>query len=503
VVRFNDEKLRVAKMVQTDEIGPYNLCYGEPMAANVSLPVSTSLRVYDNILQTIGHTPLVHLQHIDRSLPCPLYAKIEFFNPGGSVKDRIGLNIIEEAERSERLKPGGTVVESTSGNTGVGLAIACALKGYKAIFVMPDKMSQEKIQLLRAFGAKVVITPTAVAPEDPRSYYNVAKRIVADTPNAILANQYHNPQNPQSHFETTGPEIWEQTQGRVTDVIAGLGTGGTLSGIGRYLKMKNAAIRMVGVDPAGSLLLDTWKLGHLPEDEQATPYKVEGIGEDFLPTTLDLNVIDEVLQVSDKESFLWTRRLVREEGIFCGGSSGSAVAAAMRYCQKLAPERLAVVILPDSGSRYLSKVFDDKWMRENGFLETSWSEATLSQILARKPSPELITAREDEPVNEVIARMKAYDISQVPALDEQGRLIGLVTEVDLLKHLLDGGLHPANGETIADIIQKAQSVYPSHTLLDDVLAEIIDGYVVLVTEAEKPVGILTKIDILDFIAQAN
>jgi cystathionine beta-synthase len=473
------------------------------MAVNNSLPVSASLRVYDNILQTIGGTPLVHLQRIGRNLPCPLYAKIEFFNPGGSVKDRIGLNMIEEAERSGRLKPGGTVVESTSGNTGVGLAIACALKGYKAVFVMPDKMSQEKIQLLRAFGAKVVITPTAVAPEDPRSYYNVAKRIVADTPNAILANQYHNPQNPQSHFQTTGPELWEQTQGRVTDVIAGMGTGGTITGIGRYLKGKNAAIRMVGVDPNGSLLQETWKQGHLPEDAQATPYKVEGIGEDFLPSTLDLSVVDEVLQVSDKESFLWTRRLVREEGIFCGGSSGSAVAAAVRYCQSLARDRLAIVILPDSGSRYLSKVFDDKWMRENGFLEASWSEATLSQVLARKLSPDLITARRDEPVAQVIARMKAYDISQVPALDEDGHLIGLVTEVDLLKHLLDGGLHPPDGETIADIIQTAESVYPSHTLLEEVLPEIIDGYVILVTEADKPVGILTKIDILDFIAQAN
>jgi cystathionine beta-synthase len=473
------------------------------MAVNDHLPVSDSLRVYDNILQTIGRTPLVRLQNIGRSLPCPLYAKIEFFNPGGSVKDRIGLNMIEEAERSGRLKPGGTVVESTSGNTGVGLAIACALKGYKAVFVMPDKMSQEKIQLLRAFGAKVVITPTAVAPEDPRSYYNVAKRIVADTPNAILANQYHNPQNPQSHFQTTGPELWEQTQGRVTDVIVGMGTGGTISGIGRYLKEKNAAVRMVGVDPAGSLLLETWKQGHLPEDRQATPYKVEGIGEDFLPSTLDLSMVDEVLQVSDKESFLWTRRLVREEGIFCGGSSGSAVAAAMHYCQNLAPDRLAVVILPDSGSRYLSKVFDDKWMRENGFLEATWSEATLGQVLARKPSPELITAEKDEPVTQVIARMKAYDISQVPALDESGRLIGLVTEVDLLKHLLAGGLHPPDGETIAGIIQAAQSVYPSHTLLEDVLPEIIDGYVVLVTQADKPVGILTKIDILDFIAQTN
>lgn len=473
------------------------------MAVNDSLPVSESLRVYDNILQTIGHTPLVHLQHIGRSLPCALYAKIESFNPGGSVKDRIGLNMIEEAEHSGRLKPGGTVVESTSGNTGVGLAIACALRGYKAVFVMPDKMSQEKIQLLRAFGAKVVITPTAVAPEDPRSYYNVARRIVAETPNAILADQYHNPQNPRSHFQTTGPEIWEQTLGRVTDVIAGMGTGGTISGVGRYLKEKNPAIRLVGVDPVGSLLLQTWKAGQLSGDAQATPYKVEGIGEDFLPSTLDLAVIDEVLQVSDKESFLWTRRLVREEGIFCGGSSGSAMAAAMRYCQNLAPDRLAVVILPDSGSRYLSKVFDDKWMRENGFLETSWSEATLSQVLARKPSPELITARVDEPVTQVIARMKAYDISQVPALDETGHMVGLVTEVDLLKHLLDGGLHPPSGDMILDIVQQAQAVYPSHTLLEDVLPEIIDGYVILVTEADKPVGILTKIDILDFLAQSN
>jgi cystathionine beta-synthase len=479
------------------------LSFGEPMAAKDNLPVSESLRVYDDILQTIGHTPLVHLQHIGRSLPCLLYAKVESFNPGGSVKDRIGLNMIEEAERSGRLEPGGTVVESTSGNTGVGLAIACALKGYKAVFVMPDKMSQEKIQLLRAFGAKVVITPTAVAPEDPRSYYNVAERIVAETPNAILANQYHNPENPQSHFQTTGPEIWEQTQGQVTDVIAGIGTGGTISGVGRYLKEKNPAIRMVGVDPAGSLLLQTWKEGRLPADAQATPYKVEGIGEDFLPSTLDLGVIDEVLQVSDKESFLWTRRLVREEGIFGGGSSGSAVAAAMRYCQNLTADRLAVVILPDSGSRYLSKVFDDKWMRENGFLEASWSEATLRQVLAGKPSPQLITAHVDEPVTQVIARMKAYDISQMPALDENGHMVGLVTEVDLLKHLLDGGMRTPSGETIAAIVQEAQAIYPSHTLLEDVLPEIIDGYVILVTEADKPVGILTKIDILDFVAQSN
>src|SRR5512147_2325039 len=251
------------------------------MTSQITL-TSDAARVYDDILQTIGNTPLVHLKRLGRNLPCPLYAKVEFFNPGGSVKDRIAVNIIEEAELSGRLKPGGTVVEATSGNTGLGLAIACAKKGYRSVFVLPDKMSQEKIQLLRAFGARVLITPTAVEPEDQRSYYNVAKRVVAETPNAILANQYHNPENPRSHYLTTGPEIWEQTDGRVTDVVAGMGTGGTISGVGRYLKEKNPQIRVVGIDPAGSILLETWQRGQVPMDVKALPYKVEGIGEDFL-----------------------------------------------------------------------------------------------------------------------------------------------------------------------------------------------------------------------------
>jgi len=465
-------------------------------------PSSTdSMRVYDNILQTIGKTPLVRLGRIGRSLPCPLYAKIEFFNPGGSVKDRIALNIIEEAERSGRLKPGGTVVESTSGNTGVGLAIACAIKGYKTIFVMPDKMSQEKIQLLRAFGAKVVITPTAVQPEDPRSYYNVAKRFVAETPNAILANQYYNPENPRSHYQTTGPEIWEQTLGKVTDVVIGMGTGGTISGAGRFLKEKNPAIRMVGVDPAGSILLETWQQGHVPDDVEATTYKVEGIGEDFHPGTLDLSVIDEVIRVTDKESFLWTRRMVKEEGIFCGGSSGSAVAAAMRYARHLSPDHLVVVLLPDTGGRYLSKVFDDKWMRENGFLEAAWSDVPLHEIIAKKPFRELITARLDDRLTDVIALMKEHDISQVPALNPDGSMAGLVAEVDLLKHMLDRGASQPGDETIRDIVQPAEAVYPEDALLEEVLPVVVDGYVVLVTDGKRPTGILTKIDVLDYIAQ--
>jgi cystathionine beta-synthase len=461
---------------------------------------SNDLRVYDNILGAIGKTPLVRLNRIGRGLPCPLYAKLEYMNPGGSVKDRIGPTMIVEAEQSGRLKPGGTVVESTSGNTGVGLAIACAIKGYKAVFVMPDKMSQEKIQLLRAFGAKVVITPTAVEPEDPRSYYSVANRIVEETPNAILANQYHNPVNPHSHYLTTGPEIWEQTQGRVTDVVIGMGTGGTITGVGRYLKERNPQVRMIGVDPMGSILLETWQQGSVPDDVQATTYKVEGIGEDFLPSTLELSVIDEVLRVTDKDSFLWTRRLVKEEGIFGGGSSGSAVAAAVRYSQNLSQERLVVVILPDSGSRYLSKVFDDKWMRENGYLEIEWGEVSLQELLETKSEPGLICVSLEARMTEVISQMKEHDISQVPALNDDGSLAGMVTEVDLLKHMLEVSHDHSDQEPISTIVQPIQAVFPFHASLEDALPAVMEGNVILVTEGDRPVGILTKIDVLDFIA---
>jgi cystathionine beta-synthase len=458
-----------------------------------------ALDIQDNILGTIGHTPLVRLSQIGRGLACTLVAKVEFFNPGGSVKDRIALNIIAAAEREGRLKPGGTVVEATSGNTGAGLAIVCAIKGYKSVFVMPDKMSGEKTRLLRAFGSKVVITPTAVPPDDPRSYYKVAERIVAETPNSILANQYHNPENPRSHFVTTGPEIWEQTAGQVTDVIIGMGTGGTITGVGRYLKGQNPKIRVVGVDPAGSILAETHRLGGVPTDPHPKTYKTEGIGEDFLPTTLDLSVVDEVLTVGDKETMLTTRRLVREEGIFCGGSSGTAVAAALRYCRNLGPDRLVVVILPDSGSRYLSKIFDDDWMRENGFLESAWAGATAADVLATKSMRELVTARPDERVSAVIHKLKQHDISQMPVVSGDGQFLGLVNEVDLLNYMVLGTAHSPD-DAIAELARSDVATLGPDAPLEALMTVFVNRQVAVVMEEGRLTGILTKIDILDYLA---
>jgi cystathionine beta-synthase len=319
--------------------------------------------------------------------------------------------------------------------------------------------------------------------------------------NAILANQYHNPENPRSHYLTTGPEIWEQTQGQITDLIAGVGTGGTISGAGRYLKEQNPDVRIIGVDPTGSILLETWEQGRIPDDAVAKPYKIEGIGEDFLPSTLDLSVIDEIVRVTDKEAFQWTRRVVKEEGIFCGVSSGAALAGAARYLQELPSDRLAVVIFPDSGSRYLSKVFDDKWMRENGFLESEWEGVSLGEVLAQKHLPGLVTASLSDRMTDVIACLKEYDISQLPVLHLDGSLAGLVTEVDLLNHMMEAGHTHNSIETIESIIQPAKQTFTSRASLEDVLAKFYETPVILVMEEDLPIGILTKIDVLDFIAQ--
>jgi cystathionine beta-synthase len=457
---------------------------------------------YQNILETVGQTPLVRLNRVvSGATEGTVLAKVEFFNPGGSVKDRIGLAIIADAEQRGQIRPGGTIVEATSGNTGAGLAIAAAIKGYHCIFVMPDKMSDEKVRMLRAFGARVVITPTAVPPEDPRSYYNVAQRIVAETPNSLLANQYHNPANPQAHYATTGPELWQQTAGQITVLVVGMGTGGTISGAGRYLKEKNANLKIVGVDILGSLLYETWKEGHIPGDPHPKTYKLEGIGEDFLPSTLDLSLVDEVVQVDDRESFQMTRRLVREEGIFCGGSSGSAVAGLLKssYVRQLRPGQIAVALLPDSGDRYLSKIFDDTWMRENGFLTADRSSETLASVLAHRKELPLITAAPDERVNSVVEKMKTYDISQLPVVDADHKLIGVISEADLLDHLLHADHIHDPQETIGPLLNPNIISVSRDTRVQNVLAAFEAGKVAAITEDGKLVGMLTKIDLIDYL----
>ncbi|MCA9967833.1 MAG: cystathionine beta-synthase [Anaerolineales bacterium] len=457
------------------------------------------MNYYNNIMETIGQTPLVRLNSVVAGLPCTILAKVEFFNPGGSVKDRIGWKIIEDAEKNGRLQPGGTIIESTSGNTGVGLAIAAAIKGYRCIFVMPDKMSQEKILLLRAFGARVVVTPTAVEPEDPRSYYSVANRLVAETPNAILANQYHNPVNPQAHYETTGPEIWAQTEGKITHFVAGMGTGGTISGVARYLKEQNPAVQIVGVDPIGSILYELHRSG---EYTKAEGYKVEGIGEDFLPSTLNLKLVDHVVQVNDRESLLMTRRLVREEGIFAGGSCGSAVAGAIKYAreQQLGADDVVVIILPDSGSRYLSKVFDDDWMRENGFLQRGWDEVRASDIQASKLDGRLFTAQPTDLMVDVVATLKDHNISQLPVVDENGRLQGIVTEIDLLNHMLQVDHVHRHDETIESMIDPHVTTVSPNTSLEKLMGLFSQQTAVVITVDSHVQGVLTKIDILDYLS---
>lgn len=458
--------------------------------------------IYNSILDTMGNTPLVRLNKVTRGVEANIAAKVEFFNPGGSVKDRIGIQIIEDAEKEGLLKPGGTIVEATSGNTGVGLAIAAALRGYKTVFVLPDKMSQEKIQLLRAFGARVIVTPTNVEPDDPNSYYSVARRVAAETPNAILANQYFNPSNPKTHELTTGPEIWEQTEGKIDVFVAGVGTGGTISGVSRYLKRQNPNIQIVGVDPVGSLLYGHFKSGKLGE---AHGYKIEGIGEDFLPGTYDHTTLDEMVQVADKESFLMTRQLVREEGLFVGISSGSAVVGALKYVRehKLGLDKLVVVLLPDTGARYLSKVFNDDWMRENQMLDPSWVGASVETLLDRRPHHELILASCQESVKSVVEKMREYDISQLPVVNEDQHLLGLVEEVNLLHFMLKMGADSASmAVEDAGVITPDTVTVNVNTPLEALMNIFTTHSVVIVKDNDNVRDIVTKIDLIDFLAHS-
>ena len=449
-----------------------------------------------NILETIGHTPIVRLNKVIGDVASPIYAKVEFFNPGGSIKDRVGLHIIEKAEKAGLLEPGGTIVEATSGNTGVGLAIAAAVKGYKCIFVMPDKMSDEKIHSLRAFGAKVVVTPTAVYPEDPRSYYSVAKKLVEVTPNCFYANQYHNPDNPEIHYLTTGPEIWEQTGGEVDVLVAGIGTGGTVSGIAKYLKEKKPSVKVVAVDPIGSILTNYFKTGKI--DAATKVYKIEGIGEDFIPSNIDFKLIDEFVQVNDKESFLMCRDLLLKEGIFGGVSCGSAVCGTIKYAKTLKEKKNIVVILPDSGNRYLSKAFNDNWMRENGFLDSPLYTDKVSDLLQAMGSQvsQVVTALHTDTVAEVIHRMKDKGISQLPVFTE-GQLSGVIDEGDLILPLVNGVIKP--NDRILSFIKGSALLVD----LDDNLQKLSDlfakGYVALVKDGKQNLRIITKIDFISYL----
>lgn len=478
----------------------------DTMQAVMEMP--TEPQIHDTILGTMGNTPLVRLNRVARGVRAQVVAKVEYFNPGGSVKDRIGITIIEDAERQGKLKPGGTVVEATSGNTGVGLAIAAAIKGYKTVFVMPDKMSEEKIRVLRAYGARVVVTPTNVDPDDPRSYYSVARQIVADTPNSILANQYHNPVNPQTHYDSTGPEIWRQTAGKVDVFVAGMGTGGTITGVGKFLKQMNPKVQIVGVDPVGSILYDYFYTGKMTE---AHSYKVEGIGEDFIPSVYDFQYIDDIVKVNDKESMLMTRRLVREEGMFVGVSCGAAVAGALRYVtdRSLGPDKLVVVLLPDNGSRYLSKVFDDNWMRENRFLESEWVETRVSAVLERQARREMVVVRSSESVLDAINKLKAADVSQLPVIGERDQLVGVVTEVTLLNYLLSQPGNDAAQTTLgnAGLINPNVPTVTPETPVEAIMSIFTTEKIALVTERapgsddRRVVGIITQIDLLDFLAK--
>ncbi|HET6781694.1 MAG TPA: cystathionine beta-synthase [bacterium] len=460
-----------------------------------AVPAGRQEHIFDSILDSIGHTPLVRLHRVTHGIQADVVAKLEFLNPGGSVKDRIGPKMIEAAEQTGRLRQGGTIVEATSGNTGVGIAITAAVRGYKTVFVMPDKMSDEKIRLLRAFGARVVITPTAVPPSDPRSYYNVSRRIAEETPNSFYANQYANPANPEAHYATTGPEIWAQTGGKIDILVVAMGTGGTISGAGRYLKERNPRLLVLGVDPIGSVFYEYFKTGRLPEPHT---YKVEGIGEDFLPETMDFSVVDEVIQITDRESFLMTRRLVREEGIFCGGSSGTAVAGAIKYLRgrpDTAASLRVVVVFPDSGARYLSKIFSDDWMREHGFLDLDLG--TAGELLRLRPI-DLVTAAAADAVSDVIAKMKQYDVSQLPVLDD-GRLVGMISEVDLLNYLLEGS-HRAT-DPIRSIIDPAPPVVSPDAPIDTLTDAFLTANAVVVVDHGAVVGIVTKIDVIDHLAK--
>jgi cystathionine beta-synthase len=460
------------------------------------------MRVHDSFLDAVGDTPLVRLRGVARGIKPTILAKLEMLNPGGSVKDRIGLRMIEAAERESLLRPGGTIVEPTSGNTGHGLAIAAAIKGYKCIFVMPDKMSQEKVALLRAYGAEVVITPTAVPPESPESYYRVADRLTEEIPGAFQPNQYFNQENPRAHYDTTGPEIWRDTDGEIDVLVAGVGTGGTITGTARYLKEQNPAITVVGADPEGSLL----------SGGEAHPYLTEGIGEDFFPETFDPSLVDRWVRVSDRDAFLTARAITRQEGILVGGSAGTAVWAALLVARELPEDALVVVILPDTGRNYLSKLYSDTWMLQYGFLETS-EIVRVDEVMAAKHGghgeggehsdmPPIVTIGAHEKVRQAIDALHEHDISQAPVVRDGSTavsaFVGSVREATLLDRLFrdPDSLQADVAEVMAPPFPMVEHDEPIQTAF----SELQGSPAVVVTKAGEALGVLTRSDLLEFLA---
>ncbi len=451
----------------------------------------------ENILGTIGNTPLVRINRLAAGLPCTVLAKLEFFNPGSSVKDRIGIAMIDDAEQGGDLKPGGTIIEGTSGNTGAGLALAAIVRGYKCIFTTTDKQSPEKIAVLRALGAEVIVCPTAVAPDDPRSYYSVARRLAQEIPNSVYVNQYDNPANTAAHVHTTGPEIWYETDGKVTHFVAGAGTGGTISGAARFLKEKNPQIKIIGVDPYGSVY---WKYFHTREFDknEIHPYITEGVGEDILAGNMDFDIVDDFVRVTDREAMIMTRRLCREEGMFVGGSCGMAMAGALQWlCERrdeLSGDEVVVVLLPDGGFRYLGKIYNDAWMRDHGFLEEK--EVVTAEAVLRSISPErqLVSVPADMTLSDAIDVMTGHGISQVP-VTENGDVVGSLVEQAILSRLLREP--DARARLVRDVMSDPFPIVEGSSLVRDIAAHL-QGHctAVLVRHESGALSILTRADLI-------
>ncbi|HKI46415.1 MAG TPA: cystathionine beta-synthase [Balneolales bacterium] len=455
---------------------------------------------YQSIIETIGNTPLVELHKIKKGLACTMLGKVEYFNPGQSVKDRIALKMIEDAEREGKLKPGATIVEGTSGNTGTGLALVAAIKGYRCIFTTTDKQSQEKINILRALGAEVKVCPTNVEPDDPRSYYSVAQRLNSEIPNSYYPNQYDNPSNSQAHYETTGPELWEQTDGKITHFIAGIGTGGTLCGTARYLKEKNPDIKIIGIDPVGSVYKSFHDTGKFDKSKVA-PYLTEGIGEDIIPENVDMSLIDEIIQCPDKEAFLTTRELATLEGLFVGGSCGSAVWGAREYARanNLDENALVVVLLPDSGTRYVSKVYNDEWMRNNGFFEYETTVSAHDIITTKsKHGPGIVTVRTHQSISEANDLMNKEGISQLPVVDDKGTFVGSLLESHILNTLIRDPA--AQSRSIAEVMGDPFPVINHDTTIEEI-TNLLDKQVsaVIVTGPGGKHDIITRSDLINAI----